>query len=203
MGMRIGLLSLADANIARVVKAPSMAWRLIAPEIPAEAQVTRPQPAKTTARGKKAASARQTKPKAVPAPKLDANEGARCDLEKSWHGIHYLLTGSAWEGEPPLDFLVNGGRQVGKIDPEHGPVRAFRADETRAIFESISSLSPYELRKRFNARDMTAKEIYPDIWTRSVLEEDSLRYLMDNLDNLRAFLRQTVEAQLGFLVFLV
>jgi DNA polymerase II small subunit/DNA polymerase delta subunit B len=67
----------------------------------------------------------------------------------------------------------------------------------------MSSLSPYELRKRFNARDMAAKEIYPDIWTRSALEEDSLRYLMDNLDKLRAFLRQTVEAQLGILVFLV
>jgi hypothetical protein len=202
MGMRIGLLSLADANIARVVKSPSLAWRLITPEIPAEAQVARPQLAKTPARGKKTAGTRKTKPKVVPMLKLEANEGMRCDLEKSWHGIHYLLTGSAWEGDPPLDFLVNGGRQVGRIDPEHGPVRAFRADQTRAIYESLSSLSPYELRKRFNARDMTAKEIYPDIWTRSVLEEDSLRYLMDSLDKLRAFLRQTAEAQLGLLVFL-
>jgi len=92
---------------------------------------------------------------------------------------------------------------VGRIDPEHGPVRAFCASETGAIYQSISSLSPYELRKRFNARDMAAKEIYPDIWTRSVLEEDSLRYLMDHLDRLRAFLRQTVEAQLGILAFLV
>jgi Domain of unknown function (DUF1877) len=196
MAMRIGLLSLADANVARAVKSPSLAWRLIVPENPAEAEAARP--AKSPARGKKAASAR----KPVPMPKLEANEGARCDLEKSWHGIHYLLTGSAWEGDPPLDFLVNGGRQVGKIDPDHGPVRAFRADETRAIYDSLSNLSPYELRKRFNARDMTAKEIYPDIWTRSVLEEDSLRYLMDNLDKLRAFLRQTVEAQFGMLVFL-
>lgn len=196
MGMRIGLLSLADANIVRAVKSPSLAWRLIVPQVPAEAQVTRP--AKAPARGKKAASAR----KPVPMLKLEANEGARCDLEKAWHGIHYLLTGSAWEGDAPLDFLVNGGRQVGKIDPNHGPVRAFRADETRAIYDSLSALSPYELRKRFNARDMTAKEIYPEIWTRSVLEEDSLRYLMDNLDKLRAFLRQTVEAQLGMLVFL-
>jgi hypothetical protein len=196
MGMRIGLLSLADANVARAVKSPSLAWRLIVPENPAEAEVARP--AKAPARGKKAASAR----KPVPMLKLEVNEGTRCDLEKSWHGIHYLLTGSAWEGDPPLDFLVNGGRQVGKIDPNHGPVRAFRADETRAIYDSLSNLSPYELRKRFNARDMTAKEIYPDIWTRSVLEEDSLRYLMDNLDKLRAFLRQTAEAQLGILVFL-
>jgi hypothetical protein len=203
MGMRIGLLSLADANVARVVRSPSMAWRLIAPEIPAEAQVTRLQPAKAPARGKKTAGTRKTKPKVVPMLRLEANEGTRCDLEKSWHGIHYLLTGSAWEGDPPLDFLVNGGRQVGRIDPEHGPVRAFRAAQARAIHESISSMSPYELRKRFNARDMAAKEIYPDIWTRSVLEEDSLRYLMDNLDKLRAFLRQTVEAQLGILVFLV
>jgi hypothetical protein len=134
---------------------------------------------------------------------LAANEGTRCDLEKSWHGIHYLLTGSAWEGEPPLDFLVDGGRQVGRIDIEHGPVRAFRASGAQAIYQSLSSLSPYELRKRFNARDMAAKEIYPDIWTGAALEEDSLRYLMDNLDKLRAFLRQTVEAKLGIVVFLV
>ncbi|MGC9983440.1 MAG: YfbM family protein [Polyangia bacterium] len=203
MGMSIGLLSLADANIARVVKSPSLAWRLIAPESPGLAGVTQEKPAKTATRGKKTAGARQAKAKVVPALKLDANEGARCDLERSWHGIHYLLTGSAWEGEPPLDFLVDGGRQVGRIDPEHGPVRAFRADDARTIYESMSGMSPYELRKRFNARDMATKEIYPDIWTRSVLEEDSLRYLMDNLDKLRAFLRQTVEAQLGFLVFLV
>jgi hypothetical protein len=50
---------------------------------------------------------------------------------------------------------------------------------------------------------MAAKEIYPDIWTKSALEEDSLRYLMDNLDKLRSFLRQTAEAQLGIIVFLV
>jgi hypothetical protein len=178
-----------------------LAWRLIAPENPALAGATRPKPTKTAARGKKPASTRRAT--ALPALKLDANEGTRCDLDKSWHGIQYLLTGSAWEGDPPLDFLVEGGRQVGRIDPDHGPVRAFRASEAQAIYQNLSALSPYELRKRFNARDMAAKEIYPDIWTRSALEEDSLRYLMDNLDKLRAFLRQTVEAQLGILVFLV
>jgi hypothetical protein len=203
MAMRLGLLSLTDANITRAVRSPSLAWRLIAPDSPALAGVTQRKPAKSTARGKKTASTRRTKAKVLPALALAANEGTRCDLEKSWHGIHYLLTGSAWEGEPPLDFLVDGGRQVGRIDLEHGPVRAFRTSGTQAIYQSLSSLSPYELRKRFNARDMAAKEIYPDIWAGAALEEDSLRYLMDNLDNLRAFLRQTVEAKLGILVFLV
>jgi hypothetical protein len=201
MGMRLGLLSLADANITRVVRSPSLAWRLIAPDGAKPDGVA--QHAKGAARGKKTASSRRPKPKAQRALSLAANEGTLCDLEKSWHGIHYLLTGSAWEGEPPFDFLVDGGRQVGRIDVEHGPVRAFRASAAETIYQGLSGLSPYELRKRFNARDMAAKEIYPDIWTGAALEEDSLRYLMDNLDKLRAFLRQTVEAQLGFLVFLV
>jgi hypothetical protein len=24
------------------------------------------------------------------------------DVDKAWHGIHFLLTGSTWEGEAPL-----------------------------------------------------------------------------------------------------
>ena len=34
------------------------------------------------------------------------------DLDKVWHGIHFLLTGSAWEGEEPLCYLVNGGEWI-------------------------------------------------------------------------------------------
>jgi hypothetical protein len=41
---------------------------------------------------------------------------ADLDVDKAWHGIHYLLTGTAWEGDPPLDFIVKGGSQVGDVD---------------------------------------------------------------------------------------
>src|SRR5215203_4027303 len=51
------------------------------------------------------------------------------DLDKSWHGIHYLLTKTAWAGEPPLSFLVLGGAEVGDIDVGYGTARAFRSDE--------------------------------------------------------------------------
>jgi hypothetical protein len=37
-------------------------------------------------------------------------------LEKSWHGLHFLLTGDAWMGDPPLNFLTMGGEEVGDID---------------------------------------------------------------------------------------
>jgi hypothetical protein len=196
MAMRLGLLSLSDVNITRVLKKPAMAWTLITPPAPAAEE-----PAPKTKK-KKASAARPSKAKAPATLELATNEGMRCDLDKAWHGIHYLLTGTAWEGTPPLDFLVEGGTQVGQIDPEHGPLRAYRNDEVRAIYDAVSVMGPYELRKRFNPRDMAAKEIYPDIWTKTPNEEESLRYLMDNLDRLRGYLRETLDSGFGVLVFL-
>ncbi len=195
MAMRLGLFSLSDANITRVLKKPALAWTLITPPAPAAEE---PAP---KGKKKKSSTSRPSKAKAA-ALELATHEGMRCDLDKAWHGIHYLLTGTAWEGTPPLDFLVEGGHQVGQIDPEHGPVRAFRHDEVRTIYEAVSVMGPYELRKRFNPRDMAAKEIYPDIWTKAPNEEESLRYLMDNLDRLRGYLRETLDSGFGVLVFL-
>lgn len=200
MAMRLGLLSLSDANITRVLKKPAMAWTLITPPVPAaEVAAEAPTP---KAKKKKASTTTASKSKTAAALELTTNEGMRCDLDKAWHGIHYLLTGTAWEGTPPLDFLVEGGDQVGQIDPEHGPVRAFRHEQVRAIYDAVSVMGPYELRKRFNPRDMAAKEIYPDIWTKSP-DEDSLRYLMDSLDRLRGYLRETLDSGFGVLIFLV
>ena len=196
MAMRLGLLSLSDANITRVLKKPALAWSLITPPPP-------PSEEPATQGKRKTAASRPSKAKAAATLELVTNEGTRCDLDKSWHGIHYLLTGTAWEGTPPLDFLIEGGHQVGQIDPEHGPVRAFRHDEVRAFYDAISMMGPYELRKRFNPRDMAAKEIYPDIWTKSPSEEETLRSLMDNLDRMRAYLRETLDSELGVLVFLI
>jgi hypothetical protein len=194
MAMRLGLLSLSDANITRVLKKPALAWSLITPAPPPETE----EPA---AKGKRKPAASKSKAKTTTGLELVTNEGMRCDLDKAWHGIHYLLTGTAWEGTPPLDFLVDGGRQVGQIDPEHGPVRAFGNEEARAFYEAIAVMGPYELRKRFNPRDMSAKEIYPDMWTKSP-EEETLRYLLENLDRMRGYLRETLDSGFGVLVFL-
>src|SRR5947207_6091396 len=33
-------------------------------------------------------------------------------LRKTWHGLHFALTGKAAEGKQPLGFLVSGGKPV-------------------------------------------------------------------------------------------
>ena len=63
---------------------------------------------------------------------LDSNEagpGGELDLDKAWHGIHFLLTGSAWEGEEPLCYLLAGGQEVGDEDVGYGPARVLRPRE--------------------------------------------------------------------------
>ncbi len=192
MSMCLGLITLSDATIQRVAEDARLVWRMVNP-VSTEAEAGEPE----AARGKKT-----KKPKRAtnePTLELGPGEGVRTNIDRAWHGIHYLLTGTAWDGDAPLDFLVNGGRMVGAVDESHGPMRAFTAAETKAILDTFSTFSTYEMRKRYNPRDMAAKEIYPDIWSH---EEESLSFLIDNVERLRGFLRQAVEAQTGMLIFL-
>jgi hypothetical protein len=192
--MCLGLVTLSDATIQRVADDAQLGWRLAAPASAEEDSETSDS---EPARGKKTKKSKRTG--SVPALELSPGEGVRASVDRAWHGIHYLLTGTAWEGNPPLDFLVNGGRFVGATDERHGPLRAFTASETKAILDIFATFSTYEMRKRYNPRDMAAKEVYPGIWSH---EEESLSYLIEHVERLRGFLRQAVEAQMGMLIFL-
>jgi hypothetical protein len=104
-------------------------------------------------------------------------------MEKTWHGVHYLFTGTAWEGEPPLNFLLAGGREV-DIEVGQAPARTHTFAETRAIATALSEISDAELRARYDPAEMMRLEIYPEVWDRG-LEENR-----DNLINSIASLRR-------------
>src|ERR1700733_10559446 len=87
------------------------------------------------------------------------------DVDKAWHGIHFLLNGEAWEGTPPLDFIV-GGQAIGDIDVGYGPARGFSADEVAAIAAALHPITAETLRARFDPAAMMAADIYPTIWDR-------------------------------------
>jgi uncharacterized protein DUF1877 len=40
-------------------------------------------------------------------------------LEKSWHALHYLLTGTAEQAPPPLGNVIMGGEEIGE-DRDYG-----------------------------------------------------------------------------------
>ena len=201
--MILGMVTLGDANIARVLADPPLVWRVIAPDAPELYESARERPSKPSFLGRifgrPPAAEAGTSGEAFA---LADGEGVNADLDKAWHGIHYLLTGTAWEGDKPLNFLLAGGRPVGDIDVGYGPARVHSAAETRAAHEALTQLSDDDLRGRFDPGDMTSKEIYPEIWDRRPEEDDTLGYLMEHVGTLREFLAQAVEQRQGLVVHL-
>jgi hypothetical protein len=129
-------------------------------------------------------------------------DGDELDVDKAWHGIHFLLTGTAWEGSFPLNFIVSGGREIGDVDVGYGPARALTSDEVRRLAAALEPLTSEELKSRFDPDQMTRLQIYPEMWDRDPDEDDSLGYLIEYYTDLRDFVRRTAERGHGLLVYL-
>jgi hypothetical protein len=125
------------------------------------------------------------------------------DIDKAWHGIHYLLTGSADESaRPPLNFLIAGGTDVGDQDVGYGPARVYTAAETREIAAALAAVRDDELRRRFDPDAMMRAEIYPEVWDRDPASQDPLGYLMEYLAVLRKMLATVTANGHGLMVVL-
>jgi hypothetical protein len=84
-------------------------------------------------------------------------------VEKAWHGLHYLLTGSAKRGKEPLCFLNQGGRSVGRA-LAYGRPRLLDREFVQQLDAALQRISDDELWGRFDATRFTAEGIYPFIW---------------------------------------
>jgi len=123
------------------------------------------------------------------------------DIDKAWHGLHYLLTSTAWAGEAPFNFIAAGGREVG-VDLGYGPARGFTASEVEEIDRELKAVSADDLRARFEPQKMKDLDIYPDIWDRDPAEDDTLAYLLVHFEALTKFVSTTAGRSSGFLVYL-
>src|SRR5262245_40469583 len=63
-------------------------------------------------------------------------------LDKGWHGLHYLLTGSADESAGPLAFLLNGGQPLGDAgDDDDCPPRMMLPAEVARLSAALDEVS--------------------------------------------------------------
>ena len=123
------------------------------------------------------------------------------DLEKSWHGLHFLFTGSAEDTTLPNGFLISGGLDLESEDDDNAP-RLLDADQVREIHTFLQSLSRDDLTRRYDAHRMTELEIYPDaIWMRDTIGDRSARdHLLDAFDELQSFIAVTHERRQAIVV---
>ena len=97
---------------------------------------------------------------------LDSLEGsdAALSLEKSWHGLHFVLTRTAWEGDPPLNFLALGGIPVGDEDVGYGPARILDPACVGELTAALAQFSNSDFERNFDLDELSSADIYPQIW---------------------------------------
>lgn len=123
---------------------------------------------------------------------LADGEALDVDLDKAWHGLHYMLTRTAWDGNPPLNFIVQGGRDIDEYS------RAFSAADVTAIDAALGLINTALLASRFDADEMDRLDIYPGIWANP--ENEALDYCLEHFILLKDFIHQAAHRLLGMVV---
>jgi hypothetical protein len=122
------------------------------------------------------------------------------DLHKSWHMLHFLFTGDAWEGELPAATLLAGGREVGE-DLGYGPPRMLSQEETTRFARFLEGLDLAALSTRLDGKAMKALGVYcaEDAESIADLREDLARYF----PRLRAFVMDAAGKGRGLLIWML
>lgn len=106
------------------------------------------------------------------------------EMDKEWHGIHYLLTGEPWSAQGILGQVVLGGTEFGS-DIGYGPARYLSPRQVSEIAAALKNLSIEQFKSRYAPKAMMKAEIYPTIWKRE--GQDGLKWLVSGLARLTEF----------------
>lgn len=200
MGMTGGLYRASDAEIQRLLAKPHTVGEFIensswAPPV----RQVRPTGILGWLLKISPITIEEVDPPGVPPPDDKDRERPHCDLEKVWHGLHFLLTGTAWEGEEPACYLVRGGEELGDSEEfGYSMIQALSPARVQQFAALLNSLPREELERRFDPERMMALKIYPEVWRR-----DSERtYLFEAFDALRTFVNTLAAGGDGAIVYL-
>src|SRR5262249_61557368 len=111
------------------------------------------------------------------------------DVGKLWHGMHFLLTGAAWEAEPPLGLAVLDGEECGK-DTGYGPPRWLDVDQVREIATALDGFSVEGALAKYSPADLDAAKVYTTNWREN---PERMQEAAEWLGYLTAFYREAAE----------
>ena len=109
--------------------------------------------------------------------------GDELELDKAWHGLHYILSGTVEPGESLLSQAVLGGTEIGDDFSGYGPPRCFTAAQVGELAAALGDPAvATEAAARYDTERMTELQIYPFGW-----DEDDREWLLTALRDLRSF----------------
>lgn len=107
----------------------------------------------------------------------DGSDPNLVDIDKSWDGIIFLLTGQNFDNsDHPLTKVLFSGQIIDEEqDLGYGPGQYLTPEQVKEVNEQISKISIDELSKKYDAKKMTELEVYPNIWE----NEGEVNYLTE------------------------
>jgi hypothetical protein len=125
------------------------------------------------------------------------------DIDKAWHGLHFMLTGTAWEGTEPICYLLSGGEQIGdeeEHDVGYGPARGIHASEVQEFANAISAITMQDFSSRYDGQKMAALELYPRGWNEEPAEMQN--WLVNSFNSLQRFVKQAAQRGKALIIYL-
>jgi Domain of unknown function (DUF1877) len=128
-------------------------------------------------------------------------DGTDLCIDKSWHGLHYLLNRDQGDGHPPLNFLLKGV-DIGTVDVGYGPAYAHSAGSVQKLRLMLSSTSFAELVAKINPTHVAAAGLYGlhGIEAKDVLE--AFQGLAPSFEELVQFVSAAADSEHALLVWI-
>jgi hypothetical protein len=122
------------------------------------------------------------------------------DIDKSWEGILFLLTGQNLENyNHPLARTLFSGQFIDEDqDLGYGPAQYLTPDQVKEVNAEISRITIDEISKNYDPKEMSELEIYPNIWD----EEDNLEYLTDYFKTVQEIYLKAAQNNEAIITFL-
>ncbi len=116
---------------------------------------------------------------------FEMEESNLVDIDKSWEGILFLLTGQNSENlDHPLSKVLFSGQIIDEDqDLGYGPGHYLRPDQVKKLYSDIAMLSTADLQGRYDPAKMDALNIYPTGWMEN--GDDLLDYLLEYFENVK------------------
>jgi hypothetical protein len=103
------------------------------------------------------------------------------DIDKSWEGILFLLTGQSLASlDHPLGKVLFSDQEIDNDqDLGYGPALYLTAEQVKEVDAELSKISDDELSARFNPTQMNELGIYPEIWEEEGIFDYLLKYFKE------------------------
>lgn len=125
------------------------------------------------------------------------------DLDKAWEGLFFLLTGASLstieQAKEPLSLILNTTLEIdSEQDMGYGPAMYNTMEQVKEISAALDIISTDDLYNRYDGKKMNALGVYPQIWD----EEESIEYLIEKFDILKALYNDAVSQGQSVIFFI-